>query len=155
MHRVEDAQPADEQRAEADQQQPRAHLAEHLGQTLAAAAEAADLPVGVGEGAREGVAPGGEVLLGTYPVLVGHAAAGLQQAGGGQRLVGDHQRRSAPVGAQAPVRLVLDECAHLGLDAADAHRVVGSTATPKRPARAATASATGIAGESSTSPYSG
>ena len=55
--------------------------------------------------------PGIEILLGLYPVFVIHAATRANQSGCLDRLLRNHDRQAAPIGVQAPIRLLLNKTA--------------------------------------------
>ena len=64
------AQPADQQGRQADQQQPCANLAEHVGDALAAVVHRAQFGVAAGMSRQIGVPPGLGRALHAHPVAV-------------------------------------------------------------------------------------
>ena len=161
--RVSDADPADQQRGQADQRQK-------LGEALDIALElrrgvgaAPDLPAGV----RQLLAGRGDHRLGgavaavrqLQPVVPAHQAARHQQAGGAQGRLADDDARAEADAACELVGLALDDGSRLSMVAwpivsrapgLRSSRVssVESTAAPNAPSRCASARSSGMSGSS-------
>ena len=141
LDRVGDADPADQERREADQR-------EELGEALDGALELrrgvgtrADLPTGLGKRLSRFVDQrGGRPVVGCvvrqlHAIDPAHQAAGLQQLRGAQACLADQEARSEADAAGELVRLGLDQRADLKHGAADADAVADLEIEPRQQRR--------------------
>ncbi len=124
-HRVGDAEPADQQRAEPDQVEIGAGVLQEIAGALAGILELADAPAGVGEFGIERGGRGGAVGVRRHLDAIGvvDQAAGLHQAGGVERLLRDQQARAEGEDLGGGIGLALDRGGDDEPDVAD-HQAV-------------------------------
>ncbi len=111
MDAVGNAEATDEQCRESDKDECCGNLVQPLGNPFAALGKRSDFPSRIRECLLEFLKPGIEILLCLYPVFVIHAATRANQPGCLHGLLRYHDRQAAPIGVQAPIRLLLDKTA--------------------------------------------
>ncbi|MGX0998863.1 hypothetical protein AB7M38_006155 [Bradyrhizobium diazoefficiens] len=141
LHRVGDADAADQQRGEADQRQELREAADVALELRRGVGAAADFPAGL----RRGVARIGDEGVGRalvvggigqlHPVDPAHQAAGLDQAGGPQARLADQEARAEADAAGELVGLGFDRAADLEGGRADGDAVAGLEREPRQQRR--------------------
>ncbi len=131
-HRVADADPADQQRGETGERQEERDAIEealHRGRRVA---EFADAPAGIGIERFELADPGMEVGPGreAQAIVVIDERARLDEAGGGERPIGDHDAGAEGEAGAARIGLALHRGAEREFGVADADEIAELEAEP-------------------------
>ncbi len=109
-HRVGDAEPADQERAEADEVEIGAGVLQEIARAIAGILELPDAPAGIGKGGVERVRRGDTVGLRRHLEAIGviDQAAGLNQSGRVERRLRDQQPRAEREDLGGGIGLALD-----------------------------------------------